>query len=998
MTKPIHFQIEQSLTEQNAGIEFLAERIQVNKPDLLSVVSIVVPNGQARVDIGLALTHTSPQIGLNYLMLRNLTDALALSLLIKEGKTLANTEIMLAVINSLNTDKPSLLENFYSNSELLPNTEIALIETFKQLDWLKDEQVLKQLPNNLGELYLAFKAELNESSYITESDLYQLYIRNLKDNNKKLEHQFEQTEAVILYLCSPLRQKEMEFLNELSNHTKVEIITNSALTEGIEDDFKDLLNLSNLKLTKGEPPKVPGGGRNKEITYRKFFDPIREVKTVVCEVFETLKTSQCAPSQLAILFTTPQPYRYLLHNELLISDIKFVGPTLKNLSQSIAGQALLALLDIAQNGFTSSEVIKLLEYNPKLAGEYKWKTQIRQASIPDKTDNWEKQLRDLDILDVLNPIFKELKKLGDNNKKDNEKNASWMEKTKILSKLLDKNLDLEDSTSHQKEALSQIQNTLQNLTNIDNIKSCLPNIETLNKILSYSLSSQPFWRQNRAGRGVLVGSISNASHILVDHIWVLGLAEGFFPASSLREKIVSNSDWHNLAKRDTSFFQNTSEFQIAKSLKNLNAAKLAGRKSVHFSYPTSDISKTSELSGMPTRWIEDKCIEKPAPPIPITAQTINLNNLSNDSNNLKSDIYIGGLEMLKARQSTKFTRFDGLVKNFNFSRKTSPTALEEYVKCPQAYFFKNILDLEMDQYETGYDLPKNIDIGNIYHRILATYNKCIASKDTTEKDSTVLENTVTKIYEDFFNKKSEKLNYLQKELIAETISTLTKLLNFMNQRKEVWENIGNELTEKIELKFSNKTYKLETRIDLIESTTIGNTPILQALDYKTGKSENYKKLLNGHVGGKYLQYFIYTKILQNKYPDAEIRSGYIFVNGKDLKFKNTNLIILSFKEDWFRSGEKEIFKYKEIESILEEILRNIEAGFFPQGIYETITGDRKLETTKASGIHHCKWCDPYNTSYTRLDNQSPLQILNKTHKNIPLTKYLFPYSLKISTK
>lgn len=998
MTAPILFHIEQNLAEPNYGIRFLAERIQANKPNLLSSVSVIVPNGQARADLALALAHNSPQIGLNYLTLKDLANKLALSFLIGEEVGIpANDLILQAVVNSINASNPSALENFYSNSELLPNTEIALIEGFKQLDWLMDKQASqKQIPKSVGDLYPLMKSELNKHGYITEPDLYQLCTQNLQNNIEQLKYELEQIGAVILYLPSPLHKKEMEFLNELSNHAKVEIITNSALTEGVEENFKNLLNFANLNL-KEENATQTTITENKEILYHKFFDPIVEVKSVVGEVFEKLAEG-CAPSQLAILFTTPQPYRHLLHNELLIANIPFVGPTLKNLTQSIAGQALLALLEIAQNGFTTSEIIKLLEHNPKLAGKYEWKSQLRRASIPDQADNWAKQLeRYGNLLDIINPVFDELQKLNG----DKERDTGWKESSTILIKLLESNLDLEIAPAHQKEALNQINIVLQNLARIDDF-SPSSNIETLHKILSHSLSSQVFWRKNRAGRGVMVGNISTASHIMVEHIWVVGLAEGFFPSNTSREKIISNSDWHNLAQGEANFLQNTSEFKIANSLKNLNAAKLAGQKSVRLSYPISDIVEASELNGEPTRWLEEQIkIFKEAPLIPVTPQAINLNNLSASSKSgikfdIKSDIYTNALEMLEARQQDDFTRFDGLVKNFSFSNATSPTDLENYVRCPQAYFFKNVLRLRMDQYEESYGLPKSAIIGSIYHKILEKHNNNVGE----------LDDIAIEICEERFYKKWGDFNYFQKEFALNTIDNLSKLTDYMNQREGSWKNMYNEKKLELELELPSGTYEFGMKVDLIEGMPTDSNFIYQALDYKTGNTKNYKKLTTtrkgsseegsseederkpseGFAGGQYLQYFIYAAALQDEYPDAEIRSGYIFVNGEAFDDINngTNPIILPF--------EKDSPDYKSMKSILQKIIKNLESGIFPQGIYESIKIDRKTGAEEANGVHLCKWCDPYNTSFTkRLDNKSQLQLLKKVHGGSKLTEYLFPY-------
>ncbi|HEV3370689.1 MAG TPA: PD-(D/E)XK nuclease family protein, partial [Acidimicrobiales bacterium] len=271
------------------------------------------------------------------------------------------------------------------------------------------------------------------------------------------------------------------------------------------------------------------------------------------------------------------------------------------------------------------------------------------------------------------------------------------------------------------------------------------------------------------------------------------------------------------------------------------------------------------------------------------------------------DVTLGaGAEVVAARRSDRFTRFDGNLGGLQppspAERVTSATRLEGWAACPFAYLLRNVLGV--DEVENPEDelriTPR--DKGSLVHQALEDFIGEVLSRPSADQPgpsepwspsdrARMVEicERVSAEYEDrgltgrpiFWRQDKKRI--------------LADLLRFLEEDSDVRRKDGTRPLA-AELAFGLPDVVLGTvALDLPDGRSVqfrgkadrvdvGTDGTLRVLDYKTGKADDYRGLNEGNpdAQGRRLQLPVYGQAarLFREIPDAPVRAEYWFVSAR----------------------------------------------------------------------------------------------------------------------
>jgi len=438
-------------------------------------------------------------------------------------------------------------------------------------------------------------------------------------------------------------------------------------------------------------------------------------------------------------------------------------------------------------------------------------------------------------------------------------------------------------------------------------------------------------QHGRLGSGVFVGPVSMAVGMELDLAVVCGMAEGAFPAR--------RSDDTLLPDRERRVVGNDLPARGDRSGDDHRAllAVLAAADETLLLCPRGDLRRAADRS--PSRWLLDYAGEPEVVPsfvaglrrtaFPAHTQEYDTRCLLDwhDSKNRDTsrwnelDQIPGvrlrpelrrGIEMRRARMSSKLTRFDGNLSAGQLRGATlarpdidgttvSASRLELWARCPHAYFMRYVLKVDpVDDADDDYRITP-LERGSLVHRILELWlSEAIADDAVPEPRQHWPERLQARLLElaaqecDKFAARGlvGRQLYWQhdRRQIAED---LVRFLEFDDEQRTLY----NSKPAKAELGFGlpgseRGSVSIEIRddrfvnvrgsIDRIDNTLDGG---LLVIDYKTGSAKSYEKLSvdDPTLGGKHLQLVLYglaARTLLNISQAASSHGAYWFVSTK----------------------------------------------------------------------------------------------------------------------
>jgi RecB family exonuclease len=517
-------------------------------------------------------------------------------------------------------------------------------------------------------------------------------------------------------------------------------------------------------------------------------DADEEVREAVRSVVDAARQGTPL-DRIAVLYASPQPYDRLVREHLTEAGVATNGSATTPVSARMAGRVLLDLLDLPALDFRRDEVFawlssaRLLD-DGRWAPVAAWERASRQAGVVGGREQWDRLLAGL--VDrwtaeaaALSADPDEPEARAEHVRQDAQRAASlrsfvlrliddlaaaastdrpwgqWADWARShLETLLGRERERRAWPVPEQRAAERVELALDRLSALDDLEGPVP-LAVFTRTLRSELEVD-LGRVGRLGEGVLIGSVAMGVGLGLDLVVLLGLAEGSFPAAVRDDSLVPDAD-REASGSDLPRRGDRVERQHRELL-----ATLAGAGRQVLSVPRGDLRQSRDR--VASRWLLDVVEElagrriwtdelwkldepgwlrhrasfdaglRAIGTLPATAQEHRLITTlaaDPDRDGLAAvarsidPVMAVGVEVLDARRSRSFTRFDGHVTGVGLpspvDRGASATSLERWVDCPFAYFMQRPLGIDPVELPEDELTLTHLDRGSLVHLVLERF-------------------------------------------------------------------------------------------------------------------------------------------------------------------------------------------------------------------------------------------------------------------------------------
>jgi ATP-dependent helicase/nuclease subunit B len=543
----------------------------------------------------------------------------------------------------------------------------------------------------------------------------------------------------------------------------------------------------------------------------------------------------------------------------------------------------------------------------------------------------------------------------------------------------------------EQKAAERVERALDRLVALDEIEGPVP-LDVLARTLEIELDAD-LGRVGRFGEGVLVAPLSFGVGLDLDLVVVVGMAEGVLPVRPTDDSLLPDAE-----RQATGGELPLRQEHLDRQHRQLRAALAAARRHV-LTAPRGDLRASNE--NVLSRWLAEITAEPGRAdggadsgagagpdghtPVPIEVMPSFAHGVTHVPNPATEQEYrlrvpaalaadpivVAGRELSSARQSARFTRFDGNLAGLPLRSPlddvVSATRLETWAVCPHAYLMRQVLRVEPaeDPADTLWISP--LERGSLIHEVLERFLQAVLAREPTdqpgpddpwtEADHQLLAATVAQVCAEY-----------------EARGVVGRTLFWGRDRARIATRLDRLLDEDSTLRRANRSTPIAAemafgfpgapvgavdvpitggdghrvlhfrgaadRIDLAQDGT------LRVVDYKTGRPDEYRLLseANPDDRGTHLQLPVYglaARTLRQS-PDAPIAAEYWFVG------ENRGLVTIGYPvtdEVLARIG-----------TTLATIVEGIEHGVFPA----------RPTATASDPFVRCPYCDPDGLGVTDL--------------------------------
>ncbi|WP_034511507.1 PD-(D/E)XK nuclease family protein [Blastococcus sp. URHD0036] len=641
-----------------------------------------------------------------------------------------------------------------------PATVEALVRAGRELRDLDDTALdavaaATSLGPDLVRLYRDVRAAL-ETAWYDEADLLHAATRIAGEHPERVL----EVGTVVLYLPQQLTQAEATFTKAVAAAGSLEVVAGNAGSD--KADAAVLRSLERVGIPYQATVQQPTATRVLTAS-----DADDEVRCVVREVVTALKMTKA--HRVSVLYAKQNPYARLLHEHLGAAGITVNGPGTRPVHERAVARAVLELLDLATNEVPRGDLFRVLAAVPMRTAKgqripvSRWERLSRAAGVV-QGDDWDIRLRHYadahrDELaattsdgrreklsaDIENA--EQLRAFAANLRAELHRGArllSWAELSDwtlgLLHSLIGEAEELTRLPAEEQYAASALEQSVRALSTLDALGApagLRPLRETLASQLEGALP-----RVGRFGDGVLVAPMSSAIGLDADVVFILGLAEGVYPARLREDPLLPER-----AREATGGQLLGYRERIDAAHRHLLAA-FATAPVVVASFPRGDLRTKSRH--LPSRWLlptlrtlsgNDELSatgwESAAAHLttsPSFAGSLTTTEQPACEQEWRTQAAHGGVELddavvtaaqelTAARDGEQFTRFDGdlaavaegLPDFAAGERAVSPTALERYAGCPHSYFIERVLGVQPIEQPEDVLTVSPADIGTLMH-------------------------------------------------------------------------------------------------------------------------------------------------------------------------------------------------------------------------------------------------------------------------------------------
>jgi ATP-dependent helicase/nuclease subunit B len=445
-----------------------------------------------------------------------------------------------------------------------------------------------------------------------------------------------------------------------------------------------------------------------------------------------------------------------------------------------------------------------------------------------------------------------------------------------------------------------------------------PTLEVFRRTLELELDAD-LGRVGRLGEGVLVGPLSFAVGLDLDLVVVLGTAEGTLPATVHDDSLLPDAERARAGDQLP-----LRRERVGREHRRLLAALAAADRHL-LCLPRGDLRASSER--VPSRWLLDVAGSLAGEPVPSGAllatpvpglevipsfahavahtsvpATDQEYRLRAGAALVHDPLIDRGAEVIRARRSAAFTRFDGNLAGVGVPSPVdeivSPTRLESWASCPFAYFARRLLRVEPVE-DPAHQLQMSaMDRGSLVHEVLERFVTSVLARppdarpgpgdDWTAEDHALIRRIAEDVCDEFEARGATGRPVFWRRDRPQILALVDRFLDDDTARRRVDGTralaaehafgLGDDDAVEIRL-HDGRVLRFRGSADRIDEGPDGG---LVVLDYKTGRADDYRRLGpdNPDDRGTRLQLAVYAEAARAAVgrPDAPVRSEYWFVS------------------------------------------------------------------------------------------------------------------------
>ncbi|HEX4903459.1 MAG TPA: PD-(D/E)XK nuclease family protein [Acidimicrobiales bacterium] len=571
--------------------------------------------------------------------------------------------------------------------------------------------------------------------------------------------------TVVVHLPAAPRPAELALLAALAGHVPVVVLAGAT-----GDPALDAALASQLAAlgSPGPPPALPPAVPTEIVSANDVDD---EVRAAVRRLL-ALADAGTPLSRLALVHPSGPPYARIVADVLADTGLPVAGPSVHRLSQTAAGRVLLGLLEVERSRFGRQEVVDLWATGVVVDGEgrpvpsARFDERSRRLGVVREAARWHDGLTADDARTDdperraenarLRGALEDLEALCAS------RPTTWSEVATWAGQVLDQLCGPARRRSWPDAELAAdeaVRSALGRLAALEDVEAD-PGPDVVRDTIRTALDA-PAPRAGRTGSGLLVTTLDAPPLVPLDAVAVVGLAEGHVPRIGGDDGLLGDELRRAVGLPAADDHQRTQRRALLAALASASGSRIVTH------------ARHDQRSGralVPSRWlaelVEQRTGRRPETEELLAGTAVDGVTLvashgaglaevaagrlapldlhehalaalvadgTLDHHPAAADpVLAAGAELVRARRSPHFTRFDGNLDGDGVDVTAlgvlSPTSLETYARCPRRWFFSQALGLR------PLDRPEEIpriqprDRGSLAHAALERfYEEAIAA-------------------------------------------------------------------------------------------------------------------------------------------------------------------------------------------------------------------------------------------------------------------------------
>ena len=726
--------------------------------DALAPVTVIVPTNSVGVgarrrlageELGPLRESGRGIVGVTFVTVYRLAEMLAAPALATERRRPVSTPVVASAVRRALDRAPGLFAPVADH----PATQEALVAAHRELADLDDADlaVLAQQSARARDVVRLHRdtRRLLAPDWYDEHDLLTRATHLVADRHPLVD----ELGAIVLFLPAQWSVPAARFVEALGASTTMTII--AACTGVPEADAALATSLVRIGAPLDEAAAAQIGPALGTAVLDAS-DPDDEVRAVVRGVVDGMREG-VPLEKMAVLYGAPEPYARLVHEHLQLAGIAHNGASVRTLTDSVLGRALLRLLALPDGQYARDDVCGFFGTAPVLDGRGKpvdsvaWERTSRKAGVVRGLDEWRDRLggyaASLGRDDWDDRERARVERLGAfvetvaNELEAARAMTSWSPLAKwahaCVRRFFGEEARRAAWPAFEREAALRVEAAIDRLATLDTVEPTT--FEIFRRTLALELDAARD-RVGRLGEGLLAGPAQLVLGVELERVWVLGLAEGIFPSVPHDDPLLADHERAALGGALRLRAERVNDDHRA-----LLAALACTRGARVCTWPRGDLRRSTEY--VPSRFLEPTraTLEDTAQhsiasyaqgvtrvAFPATEHELAVQAAVDQQAWVRALVPVSlGMELVAARASTAFTRFDGnlgslgerlrVISPAAGSAPISPTRLERWARCPYAYFIESVLHVRpVERPETIFRLSP-LDRGSLVHDVLDAF-------------------------------------------------------------------------------------------------------------------------------------------------------------------------------------------------------------------------------------------------------------------------------------